>query len=219
MKYYILSHASDQKVIGEYPQTKPTEAPYQNGLFDPDSRSNLENDKFPEIPPKLDLELDKKAKLTDIISASNIQAVGLFINEKVKNILSEFNILNHEFYEGSLSHNGKTDPYFWLHIVNDSLKGIDFENSIFAETDLFGDKVNEVRVDSESDWYIKNKECEDMNFLNADKLVFTANFMDRNYDIFLFPYIHHYIIVSERVIQSLEDFKITGYHIKKADFI
>lgn len=54
--------------------------------------------------------------------------------------------MNHKFYLGTVITKGKELPYYWLHIVNNSFDGIDFEKSKFMEADLFQEKVKTVKV-------------------------------------------------------------------------
>ncbi len=152
MKYYLLSHSAVKKIVGDFPQTVSTEVIDVNNEFEPTSRANLTNKHFPTVQPNLEFELSNKAKLTDVISASNIEARGLLVNEKVKTILEQFNILNHKFYPGSVTVKGKKTPYYWLHIVNNSLEGIDFEKSKFMEIGFTGRKIGDVEINSLKDY-------------------------------------------------------------------
>ncbi|MEM7163393.1 MAG: hypothetical protein AAF487_13235 [Bacteroidota bacterium] len=218
IKYYILSHSSDAKIVGDYPQTEGTEIPDSNGDFREGSRANLSNYEFPSNEPSLNLTLTNKAKLTDFVSPSDISARGVFVNEKTKNILQKFNILNHKFYSGSVKHQGSSHPFYWLHISNDSLSGVDFNNSLFAEYDIIGDiEKSGIYLSSEDDFYVKNRECDDMNTLEVEKLSLTPDF--KEYDIFLIPHIHDYIIISVLVLNELEKAGLNGYKIRPADFI
>lgn len=133
MKYYLLSWSVNKKEIGYYPQTIGNEFIDENGELPLYSKGNITNEEFPSDLTNFNFEIHKKAKLTDVVDASNISARGLLVSEKVKNIMSEFNILNHKFYSASVLFKGKEYSYYWLHIVNTSLEGIDFLNSNFIE--------------------------------------------------------------------------------------
>ena len=100
MKYYSLSYSTDEKEVGKvWPQCKAIPEGYDHKWLDlPNSMTKLTNDAFPNENPDLVFELDKKAKLTDIISPSNIYAVGLLVNEKAKLILEGFNLITHIFF-------------------------------------------------------------------------------------------------------------------------
>jgi hypothetical protein len=82
MEYYILKNATTRKQVGHYIQT----AGWVDGcnINAPNSMANLDSEEFPNFIPDLRFDLEEKAKLTDIVSASNIVAHGFLINEKVK---------------------------------------------------------------------------------------------------------------------------------------
>lgn len=219
MKHYIISNSADKKEVGHYIQTVMGEVPNENGEFDNNARSNLNNENFPNFIPNLEFELEPKAKITDIVSASDIIARGLLINDKVRSLLSNFNIMNHKFYDGRLKTKDKILPYYWLHIANNSFSGIDFDKSTFCIADLIGNPISLIIVKDENDYYEKNALCEDMNSIIIDKLIFNDHFRALNLDLFFFPQIHQYIIASERLINEIEKQKITGLKYKEAMFI
>jgi hypothetical protein len=215
MKYFLISHSSDRKEIGDYPQTIPTEVIDANGGFEETSRANLTNEHFPNVSPALEFELAKKAKLTDVLSASNIQARGLLVNEKVKKILEQFNIMNHKFYLGSVTAKGKKLPYYWLHIVNTSFDGIDFEKSNFIETGFTGRKIGDVEINTFEDYDKISRE----KMLKVEKLILLPNSSIKDLDLFLFPEIHYRIIASERLISALQESTVSGIKTTEADFM
>ena len=47
MKYYLLSHSAEEKIVGEWPQTIPTEVVRPDGSDAPHSRSKFTNKHFP----------------------------------------------------------------------------------------------------------------------------------------------------------------------------
>ncbi|MFM7851644.1 MAG: imm11 family protein [Flammeovirgaceae bacterium] len=211
MKYYLLSHSSEKKEVGDFPQTTDKETT----SIEFSSQASLTNECFPEITPALNFELTKKAKLTDVLSASNIQARGLLISEKVKTIFEKFNIMNHKFYPGTVTHKDKKLPYYWLHIVNSSFEGIDFQKSQFMEIGFTGRKVADVEVNSFEDY----KNISKTKMIDAEKLVLTSGFLVNNLDLFFFPNISSYLISSERLVIELTNNNITGIRIEEAEFI
>jgi hypothetical protein len=216
MKYYILSNATDEKEIGgTYPQCKGVPDGYSFDWYDkPNSMTKLTNKFFPKQNPDLVFELDEKAILTDIVSPSNISAKGFLLNEKTKNLLSDFNIIEHEFYRATIFAKGYAHKYFWLHLVKDNFDGVNFSKSNFIEVDVFRDKIKDVNVNSLSDynkhWEVSRK---DINFITTQKLVLEKQF---EFDLFFFPLIHNHIIASQSLINCFIENKITGVKIKEA---
>lgn len=217
MKYYVLSHSAEKNEVGDWPQADSTEVNHISEN-DPKSRANLSNEHFPEVGPSLDLKLSKKAKFTDIVSTSNITARGIFVSEEVKKSLEKFKIMNHKFYPGSVLVKEERKIFYWLHIVNDSLKGIDFEKSKFAEYDICGDvERSGIIWRSEKELYSMSLECDGLNYIGAGEIVLKEEY--RKFDIFLFPNIHRDIIISEAVLNDLKANGFSGYRIREADFM
>lgn len=208
MKYYLLSNSTDNKIVGkEYIQTKPGILSEKSS---PAYRGNLTNEYFNNTPPILDLEIENKSKLTDIVSVSNVSAKGIFMNEKTKTIFEKFNIMNHKFYNGTLNNNGTIIPYYWLHIVNNTFDGIKLSQSSFYEADFLKDKIRDVSISSIDDYKEKLTKMEgDARFILPKELILTEDL--KQLDILYFPLILGYLIVSEKVINELQENKIMGY--------
>ncbi len=220
MKYFILSNATDKKEIGKiYPQCKGVPKGYSFDWYDDsNSMTKLTNEEFPKEKPALVFELDKKAKLTDVISPSNISARGFLMNEKVKDLLVDFNIINHKIYSATLFANRQMYDYFWFHPVKNNFDGIDFKKSEFIEADIFKDKIKDINVNSIKDYNKYWEEArKDINFIIPEKLVLTQEY--KQLDIFFFPLIHQYLIVSENFIKILQEQKIIGFEYKEVAFI
>jgi hypothetical protein len=219
MKYYILSNATDEKEIGStYPQCKGVPDGYSFDWYDkPNSMTKLTNKFFPKQNPDLVFELDEKAILTDIVSPSNISAKGFLLNEKTKNLLSDFNIIEHEFYRATIFAKGYAHKYFWLHLVKDNFDGVDFEQSDFIEANLMNRKIKSLNINSLENYNTcrLNKEKK-FNGIIAEKLVLKKHY---KLDLFFFPFIHDYLIVSQLLLNSLMKNKITGVKYKEATFI
>ena len=55
--------------------------------------------------------------------------------------------------------------------------------------------------------------------LKVEKLIFLNSLMEKNLDLFLFPEIHYDLIASERLINTIEQNKLSGIEISEAEFI
>lgn len=211
MKYYILTWTVNKKVIGYYPQTVGNECIDENGDLPPYAKGYITNEEFPDQLTNFNFEMHKRAKLTDLVDASNISARGLLVSEKMKNIISEFNILNHKFYPANLEFKGETLRYYWLHIVNTTLEGIDFLNSNFIEVGYTRRKEKDVEINSHEEY--DRITCDMM--IDCDKIVLQPSF--KEYDLFFFPCISSDLFASERLINALKANKITGIEIEESD--
>ena len=220
MKYYILSNATDEKEIGKiYPQCKGVPKGYSFDCYnEANSMTKLSNNEFPKEKPALIFELEKKAKLTDVISPSNISARGFLINKKVKNLLCDLKIIEYKIYPATLFANKQVLDYYWFHPIKNDFVGIDFKNSEFIETNLMMYKIKNVQVNCIEDYNTcsQNKQKK-FNLIITEKLVLKEEY--KKLDIFFFPLIHQDLIVSDKTIDSIQNNSITGFKYKEVDFI
>jgi hypothetical protein len=165
MEYFIATNATDKKIIGKagYPQCKGV--PSSMGLTfkwleRPNSMTNLTNAEFPDFEPELIFELEEKAVLTDVVSPCNISAKGFLINSKVKNVFSQFNLMEHRYYPATLIVKGERHEYFWTHfkeLEEYYLSKINFSKSAFYIGNLARRKEADLEIASVEDYYrIKN---------------------------------------------------------------
>jgi len=219
MAYYSLSRSTVKNEIGKYPQCIGVPDEYTFEWYnEPNSMTKLTNMKFPKEAPDLIFQLDNEAKLTDVISYTNIHAIGLLLNEKLKDILEDFIIPEHKFYPATLFTQRQEHQYHWLHIVKNDFNGIDFEKSIFIETDLMNKKIKDLDINSFDD-YNKcwdNRESK-FHFITTEKLILQSNL--QYLDLLLFPKIHSKLIGSERLIKKLKQENITGMSYEKTSFL
>ena len=137
MKYYSVSNSTGKETGRSYPQMHCLTQPYAHLM------SAWE---FPDFNPKLIFELEKGAKLTDVLSQASISAKGFLVNDKVKEVLSKFKLMTHRYYDASiyLPKSGETLNYYWLHLCQPELSHqLDYTKSVFYETE--GGQVKVVR--------------------------------------------------------------------------
>jgi hypothetical protein len=135
MNYYFLEEAMRTIETGDqYPQilmmSKQQDFDDDNGVY-VFSRISL-----PQTNPELRfLLLDRAAKITDVISAEMLRMTGFLINERVKDILSQYRLPEHRYYEAYVLDqlNNKEYKYYWLQmVVNYDLRYIDINESYQA---------------------------------------------------------------------------------------
>lgn len=83
MKYYRLERSVDTKEIGRH-AIQLTFADKKSQ----DSCWSLVDEEFPNFKPDLRFDLERGAKLTDVVS-SGVDVPGFMINERVKNIFEQ----------------------------------------------------------------------------------------------------------------------------------
>lgn len=174
MIYYKVHLSTNKKVIGKggFPQCKGVPNGLTYKIYDkPNSMTNLNNHEFPDFIPNLIWELEDDSFLTEVISPSMIKSRGLLVNEKVKIILENSNLHNVTFFTSTIIHKKKYHVYFWMHILDSKLKGVDFEYSTFIEVDLFGNKVKDLKIHSSQEYQNAWSNTEsNSNFIQASCL-------------------------------------------------
>lgn len=222
MKYFRLKNSNSRKEVGFQFQTNGYIEGYE--IDGPNSRTKLTYDIFPDFVPDLRFGLHPKSKLTDVVDASNISAMGFLINEKVKNIFSQFKNSGYRFYDATIiDHNGQMLPYFWMHIVSNNYSMIDFEKSIFRKSNFplktattkNGDSIDILNIDDfeekgeilfHDDYYVVPDEIKIDNKEEYDCLYFSKLRIKSVY-------------ISERLAKMLKKEKVTGIEIlESSDF-
>ncbi len=211
MKYFSITYSTNEKEVGKiWPQCIGIADGYtKEWLEQPNSMTKLNNDEFPNLQPDLVFDLDKKAKLSDVISPSMISATGLLINDKVKSILENFNLIEHVYYPAIVRNKGISYDYYWLHLVKSDLYGVDFKQSEFEITNLINMPEANVKINS---WehYLERLKTLSFKNIRAKKLVIES---EAQKDLIYFPYIYSYMFVSEDLALELASQKITGLEI------
>jgi len=218
MKYYILNNSTNKSEIGYYPQTGGYYPDYN--IVGERSMVNLKSECFPDFLPDLRFILDKRAKVTDVVKASNInKAKGLLINEKTKNLLSTLLLPQSAFYNGFVENNNIKIPYYWFHILSQPFTNIDFSKSIFYTTKLGFKKDTTIDIyDGEN---LKNRIKELKQLILAEKISLKKEFISLNYDIFYFPLIQGYydFFISEKLASVINENNVTGVEIIEQNII
>ena len=216
MNYYYLKYF----VSSEKSNTQISEISGDHNFNDDSGIYAFAKIDFPNISEIKYLLLDKGAELADIMNAVMLVPSGLLINEKVKEILSNFNLPNHKYYSALVKDfHGKVYPYNWLQTSKerDMRSYIDFKLSSFKiRKDMIGLISESVQINSEEEL---NKIQDNLEFglaVNLSSLVFKKDFSRLNIDLFKVRRLGRDWIISERLKKSLEDAKVTGVRIEPA---
>lgn len=212
MTFYSIKPASDTPETGPvFPQIEGMRPGYD--FKKPNSIHNLNFNGLPDFQPDLDyFILDKKAKLTDVLS-SMISGFGFLISEKMKNILEQFRLPEHGFYPASIAvDNTKLNNYFWFLPIYKLSDHVDYAKTTLYSKDTFNN-VEKLDVNSAEDvvrlrpkiGYTKKIVSEKIYFKNGFKL---------NLDLFMIGVFNFSIYLTEDLKSVLINEKITGIELK-----
>jgi hypothetical protein len=210
-QYYILKPAVGTKETGmAYPAVENFEDYDFNKA---NSVYKLDSDSFPDFIPDISYKLAKGAKLCDVMEKSNISACGLLINEKVKEVLEQFNLVPHKYFPATIEDKGIIHQYYWVHFVwEDGIKYLDFANSKFKIKRASKD-LGEVEVQSLNELHSKQGELGFMNMIHN----YEYTFINPNFDLFIHP-LNKTIFVSENLKSKMANFSgsdfITAQYLK-----
>lgn len=202
MKYYIL----DIKPEPVFPQI---------GCINQNEAFKINNEKKLDYSPKLSFKLEKGAKTTDILSQAEISALGLIINEKVKNIFNHFQLIEHQLFPITLQNISAT--YYWLHLIADleKIDWIDYSQSTFYRNE-FGFREENLSFSSYDDFAKKRTEINNMSNIKIENIKLNKNFKNKNFDLFTLPFLSSDIYISQKLKIELEKNKISGIEIEEA---
>lgn len=199
MNYYIKTR-TDAEVGDVYPQVdfnKVQEA------------FKFRHNSFPQDEPLLSAKLTKKAKLTDTVSQASIMGHGLLVNEKVRAIFENLNIINHKYYECPVSYNRTIYQYYWLALAQPDLVNlVDYQNSSFYLKKGLTN-MGEITINSFEDYEHLKPTLDVTTIVQISKLVIKEN----QYDLFVIPYFGIYNYISEKLKILLERENISGIEI------
>ena len=211
MEYYTITPSTNNKEVGHYIQCKGIiEGETYKWFESPNSMTKLDNDSYPNSKPDLRFELEDKAIFTDLISTSNISAIGLLVSPKLYNLIGSFKLSEHKIYKAEVSKGNQSESYFWIHFVKSDLKGIDLINSVIFLSEFGFDKSKYIEIRDYEEGLSVMRESGD--FLNFEKIILAS---DNSLGEMFFLPIPNKIIASENVAHKLVEGKITGINLEK----
>jgi hypothetical protein len=197
--YYKMQLSTEKEVVGTWPQLDVPKNYFKVG----NNFKILGFREFPNSKPNLENFIVKNtAKLTDVMSSeSPNSSIGIFVKEKIKELILSYNIKGGDFYKSTfISKNSKItkkelNDYYFLHLI-ECTQIIDFQKSKFE--DLATNQM--IAVEKEDDLPI---------FKRPIKL-----FLKEIPDIFRSPYKVE-ILVSESLKLEMEKTKVSGIWFEK----
>jgi len=171
---------------------------------------------FPTINSSLIFELHKKAKLTNCLSQGAIASGGFLVDKKIIDLFENFKLIKHKYYSVEiLGKKGEIiNDYKWLQIEENLVEEINYEKSVFYETDGVS-IIGERKIDS-FNWYKEKKDEKGWKFgMRAKSIVMQEGSKLSKIDLFrLLPFVHE-IIISEKLKNAIERSGITGFDIEE----
>lgn len=215
--YYIIKASCESRVIGSiYPQCNKFINGYDEdmvgGLYWLDDQ--VEEKKDVLITPSIDCYiLSLRSKVTNVLSTV---CLNPFFDKKTIDIISQYNIGNHQIFLSKVLRNKIYYDYYYLYLKENVLNHIDLQKSVFIKKDAWNkyetytDIPSIKELDNLRDKLYHNP-SETRFFLDSYKIFFKKSFS--NYlDIFDMPDIDliSRTYISQRLKDHLERENITG---------
>jgi hypothetical protein len=221
--FFKLSEARATGETGSnYPQIEVMISGYD--YDSPNSIHNLakNHDLFSDYKPNLDsFILTKRAKLTDLLSDA-LGGGGHLISHKFYNILSNLNLSLHKCFPATiLDKFNNLHYYYYLYLINDYSKFVDYKKSIFFIYHNYAWDLGIVPIKSKEDFILKEKELKQKNpnesiVLWAKRIILSSEF-NANLDLFKIGNFNSDCFISKRLKNLIIENRITGCEIKEAD--
>ncbi len=211
--YYLINADHNLKVIGNYPQVSLNKGynPNNNGHW------KVPHNSFPNFNPNLELTLHEKAFDTDYLHFSDLKN-GFIVSDKLREILSSFTLPNHKFYPINVFYNKKRLNYYWFYYtLKDFWNVLDLENS-YAEL-INADNVFSIekKIAILSKQQILDKQIKYKFPYNLRTGKITLQKGTPKYDFYQIQCLGYQKVFSERLINCLNDEKVTGFELTAYD--
>jgi galactitol-specific phosphotransferase system IIB component len=209
MKYFTIINSTGKEIGKNFPQLKCLKLA---------SAHQFNAWEFPEGAPKLEFELSKNAKLTDVLSDSALGGSGFIVNEKVKDILSKYNCITHKHYDVKVIEpkTAAVHHYFYIHLCNPDLsKFIDYEQSVFYETKYtFREEL--IKIKSYQHYAdLKAQDTEAQFGVELEEIKVNDQF-DKSLHLFTFLPFTSSFFITKQLKDELVKNNISGFHFTEA---
>lgn len=213
-KYLDFTTSNDIDIIGYYPQVSNTE----NNLFgSPFAPKRINYGEIPEEISDLELQFNKNAKVTDLLSTYN-PYFGFLVSERLEKIISSFHLPPHKFYSIKIIRGENMLNYFWFNFFDNLFDYIDLKKSRIEIYQKFNFNVlDTLSIDSEENLKKINSNLDFEKSIRLKELFFNENFP--NYDIISNNIMGSGNFISEALTDSLNENNITGFVAIPADII
>ena len=218
MQYYTLTYDVDSDETGPvYPQAvfKNPKKQEPNPVLM--ANMALDGASLPDTILNFDyLELNKGAKLTDLMSSS-LRGNGFLMSEKLKKIIEKSNITDYRFYEVKLFDKIKEiKGYYYFHSTSCLRDFINFPTSKFYIGDTIKDFIRDLDFipNSFDDLQIHRKSLPYVKELVWVKQFYLANNFPFNLELFRINAFNYEFFITTKFKEKLEQNNITGLNIR-----
>lgn len=212
MNYFIIGPSDDIKAIGNYPQTR------SHSGYNPNSENSFKNvywDEFPNFTPYYEVEIEPKAKPTNFINRTPLQ-FGFLIDSKFLNVLKKHKLPPYKCYEVPVYFRNEKLQYYWFHFIYDMWR---FINPLKSKACLYN-KISG-RIIEEISFMSKEELTSLKKSLNFERGLFLKEVVFKSEsditDIVEITHAFHIPLISEKLKNSLESEKLTGFEAKLFD--
>lgn len=174
------------------------------------SMTEITIEKVLDFKPDIHFKLAKRAKFMDVMRKTLISACGFIVSEKFADIIKQFRISPHHFYEAKIEK--APTPYYFFSLLREETyirKHIDFKNSLFMKLNFKSGHID-FNINSFEEYEEKLKQIKG----HSDIFLFKkAAFLSDDYDIFIHPNGVN-VMINEAVANAIKDctgFKLTEY--------
>lgn len=168
------------------------------------------------------LHLEKGAVIVDFIYAmGSYGGFGYLMSEKAKNILENFNLPTHKFYElPILEFKQKTYQYYYMQILHNpyDFSFIDFEKSTFLKTDFFEENYTEVLFKNGVELKHALDNLDDLEEkILPDEIVFNDAYLESKLDMFQLDGLYYPFVINSKIHEAFLENNVSGMVMNKVD--
>lgn len=204
MNYFKVSYDLNRKVTGTFPQSLQMADDYDHDSPLSYTKQNLKQRLNSNT--QLAISLEKKAKLTDLISTVTL-GDGLVISQRCRDLLNKFKIDPHcQILNVSVNNKQNQVDYFLLFSHYSRLEFLDFESMDIYETNLVGMEKKKIEVTSANQY--KSLDIPLTRYVFPEKLIISNS----SYDFFrIADSIALGYYASERLVEAIKHAGLTGF--------
>lgn len=222
MKYYKLIKETDSNIIGNVGGIQS----YFSPNFVEEKEKLMNKDLYSKIDLKKikSIELDEKAKLTDVVSHGTLTLEGLIVSSRFKQIVEKYKLLDINFVDISFNTQEEIKGYYFMFFNSNLTHDIDYDKTKFGieKVSLFSDNSSITPVDSEENnieglTKLTKEYAGSARYkvVSIDKYVFKEPIVS---DVFRIGHFDKSFYFSENVYNELFDSRLTGFYFKESNF-
>ncbi len=196
--------------------------------YSEDSFWKIKLSEIPDFTPNLDcLIVDRRAKLSDLLSSSILDPEGIFVSPKFKATIDQFKLPPCEFFPAKVEKKGKKTDYYFLYQLSDCSSDILFSETKFAVVNLFtGEILDTIHIGSKEELRDSSKLLRNRFGARIDALDFQIkphclklkdSFHQKGWDMFTFSVIGLNYYVSYPLRERMLEANLTGIEMGMVD--